>query len=1605
MADLEDVTLDGRPLQSLRVADLKAALEERGLSKSGQKNALIKRLKGALMLENLQRTSTAHVGLQPNSQIGEEMSQNSFIKQYLAKQQELLRQRLEREAREAYETNDQEDHNDVNNSACPPQVQDASPAVIDHFKPPGPSSGQAVPEGLSHRHQEAAMSRPPASGSVAQDRSEAPVDSDEDDSEDGEEDGGDDDDDDWDNKVLPRQPVRAPMVRERSAASCQPQQQHMPSLLSPQLRQPTPPPSPPPELSFPLPDTPKQSPPSPDEAPSGRSPSSSSSGSSSSGSRSSSPEPHGGHAERKPGPLTLLARKMESEGAFSGAEWHSRNTNRQDNCSSVLFPNQVGPEGLVSSGPHLPTVSHAPVNLGSIKGHAQVPISVLKATAERDAEVEREKALELRRQEQQRKLEQERALDEERVRAEQQKALEKEQFEQEQALEREKALQMKRELALEREKREREVALAKERERQSALEIEVALQREQEEREREEQARAQALERERALEQERFEKKRALEAEKIERERMEREKVLEQERLEQERLERERALERERLKKERMEREQALKQERIEQERALELEQERVALERIEQRERIERENALERERIEREKALERENALEREKALERERIERERIEREKALELERIEREMALERERIEREMALEQEGIEREKALEQERIEREKALEQERMERERALERERIAQEKALEQERMERKKALEKEKMEEERAEREATLERERLEKVEQGRLELERVQEQERRALNEDRKAKESTLELEKRLADSLEKKSTAHEKTGAEESRMTEVESEEHFPLTGEIGFVPTPTPLSTGISTDANKQEGEVHGPVTCEGQSEESNKSSPSIFKKFKFTRNTPLQPHAASRIIRRPRTFSDTPTHSAPVISDCNAESQLQKDQSADADVDDTGRVISKIKHVEATESVEKDGDSNLMAEDKEDHEVKGSIKTAVDNKMGPSGRGRDTKKTEKKETRRSSNDLSSSESDSSSSHSTGSSSSVGKAYPSQPRRDDSSFLQVIEVSKEQEKMASIQMEISSEKLNEAPTHDAGQRRKDFYNENEKPENSQGEFAVSEPEKGIEGNETPKAFSTRKISLSSSKSSPGSTENDHELGSAGGRKRRWGSSTAVTAKKPSISITTDSLKSLIPDIKPALNQEVMMDLHPEDPVLSETEDEDKNHADQELQICRTVTQVVNVENQENGQKEAKIRREESDEEDMQDEKETKSYDEDPTYLQAIEAPSPLHTRHKEEINTVTPSDIPFRRSISQQKMGVSITIDDPVRTARQPSPPRGDVSNIVHVCNLVRPFTLGQLKELLSRTGTLVEDGFWIDKIKSHCYVTYSSSEEAVATRAALHGVKWPQSNPKVLRVDFCHQDELDFHKGLGSGERPGIGVQSHNQGLPSLLPERDQWAEREREMGRRERARAEREWDRDKVREFGKSTEEKEAGAQRSSSREKSRKESAKGKEKKTEKKEKAEDPPAKLLDDLFRKTKAVPCIYWLPLTEEQYLQREMARVERRKEREKQRKKDEEEAEQKKKEEENKEKMRAGGGGGITVDRSENENDKIRDRARGRGRDRERDREVDKRREGYRRPGGYAPPSGRRSRSRSDPRERRR
>ncbi|XP_052332590.1 apoptotic chromatin condensation inducer in the nucleus isoform X8 [Oncorhynchus keta] len=1926
MADLEDVKLDGRPLQSLRVADLKAALEERGLPKSGQKNTLVKRLKGALMLENLQRTSHHHIGLQPNSQIGEEMSQNSFIKQYLSKQQELLRQRLEREAREAVEDDDtdKEDHTQDNHSAaCAAPDQDVAPVLVDQHKLFGLSEGKGLAgparEGEGHMSRDGHVSPPPAPTSavvsslavrvaVDEQRPErVPADSDDDGA-----------DEDWDSGARRRnlgEPPRGQLARARSGGSRQ-HPQHIPPLLSPQLRQPTPPPSPPPELSFPLPDTPKQSPPSPGEPPARqRTSSTSSSGSSSSGSCSSSPDPQS-NTERKPGPLTLLARKMASEGAFSGVGWHGRgDAERQDNnAATATMSSGRGPqEGTVSAITHttnaaasLPFPRLVPVtNQGALGGHllhSEVPVSVLRPTImeERDAawpqennkekelqaESEREKspeqerlgAVEQERLERQRIFEQQHAVEQERERAlererkEIEKALARERKERGKALAREKAFEQERKeralaqeraQGLEREEEEREKALAKEREErekamqletQRAMERERALEQEKEkaleserkekaleregeetalEREREETA----LERERvetALERERVEKalererevekalererevEKALERERevekaLERERevekaleREREKALELERMERVKvleLERQKALEREMKEKERGEKVRALEQERIEREKALEKEREEreraLEQEKVLQREKekaLEQEKALQREKEERERALEQEKALQREKeererALEQEKaLQREKEERERALEQEALHREKEEKERALEQEKALHREKEEKERALEQEKalhrekeekervLEQEKALHREKEEKERALEQEKalhrekekesaLEQEKALHREKEEKERVLEQEKaLHREKEEKERALEQEKAlhrEKEKESALEqekaLHREKEKERaleqeKALHREKEEKERVLEQEKALHREKEEKERALEQEKALHREKEERES--HLPpwkRRCEFGLTPLPTPpLSTGAGKMAATEEGgEPKVPSlpqkalrdnrpaesgTPLSQSLATSLSPQSSFKKFRFLRDPiVLSQSSASGVIKRPRTFSESPHPQSLALQSPSKPGEAEQEgtqqgaqpsawQAAPKKPASQGVPVSGADPLGTTgperetpvivtlgKSPEEEKGKSLVSEEhvqahreETDKQAVGEMAREANTPSGPAGavlppspqpvegkleKGRE--RSQKKEEKlgrlaSSSNDSSDSDSGSSSLGSSGSSSSQGKTHttpsgrrPEKPQTNtisqDTETVSQPEDPTEAPKAPQHKKRVSGEEEEDINIDGARHRKKPFLGIHAGEDNGQkdskgeevktdttrevNEAAMAEPKKAPESSEecvTPKAFTARRISLNSSKASPGAVTAEGETESGAGRKRRWGSSTAVTTKKSSMSITTDSLKFLIPDIRLCPGQEMVVDLHPEEDHLSGVEGRERG--EQDLKIRRTVTQVVLSVTQENGQKESK--RSEHEEEDREDGREVKedreekmdgSFQRDSMETQCTSPPS-----HDMEMKTVTPSDTMIRRSItiddpvrmakqpspprgkvsitiddpvrmakqpspprgkvsitiddpvrmakqpSPPRGKVSITIDDPVRMAKQPSPPRGKVSNIVHVSNLVRPFTLSQLKELLGRTGTVHEDCFWIDKIKSHCYVTYSSAEESIATRAALHGVKWPQSNPKFLSLDFIQQEELDFHRGLppperaGEGERGAAAVPGRGAALPPLLPEREQWAEREREMEHRERTRAEREWDRDKVRDIGPGKPGEEAVPRRSRSRERKRK------ERKMDKKEKAADePPVKLLDELFKKTKAAPCIYWLPLTEEQFSQKETAHQERMKEREKRRKEQQEEVE-KKREEDRRERMKAASA--ASGERGEGELYRERERDWGR------DGESDKHREYcYRRPGCSSAGGARCSRSRSDtpPRDRRR
>ncbi|KAE9335260.1 hypothetical protein PF008_g13579 [Phytophthora fragariae] len=83
------------------------------------------------------------------------------------------------------------------------------------------------------------------------------------------------------------------------------------------------------------------------------------------------------------------------------------------------------------------------------------------------------------------------------------------------------------------------------------------------------------------------------------------------------------------------------------------------------------------------------------------------------------------------------------------------------------------------------------------------------------------------------------------------------------------------------------------------------------------------------------------------------------------------------------------------------------------------------------------------------------------------------------------------------------------------------------------------------------------------------------------------------------------------------------------------------------------------------------------------------------------------------------------------------------------------------------------LRIDNFVRPFTLNAVKALVQEFGNFVEDGFWMDTIKTHCFVTYPSAEIAEKTKDALNGKVWPPENGRSLKVEFVDHTAMEVSK----------------------------------------------------------------------------------------------------------------------------------------------------------------------------------------------------------------------------------------
>ncbi|KAF8404538.1 hypothetical protein HHK36_009425 [Tetracentron sinense] len=121
----------------------------------------------------------------------------------------------------------------------------------------------------------------------------------------------------------------------------------------------------------------------------------------------------------------------------------------------------------------------------------------------------------------------------------------------------------------------------------------------------------------------------------------------------------------------------------------------------------------------------------------------------------------------------------------------------------------------------------------------------------------------------------------------------------------------------------------------------------------------------------------------------------------------------------------------------------------------------------------------------------------------------------------------------------------------------------------------------------------------------------------------------------------------------------------------------------------------------------------------------------------------------------------------SATPKDA-FQHTISKRNFTRSdstLSGDVPKERVVPPSPKPPTIS--LRIDRFLRPFTLKAVQELLGKTGNVCN--FWMDHIKTHCYVTYSSVEEATETRNAVYNLQWPPNGGRLLVAEFVDPQEV--------------------------------------------------------------------------------------------------------------------------------------------------------------------------------------------------------------------------------------------
>ncbi|KAA0185691.1 Apoptotic chromatin condensation inducer in the nucleus, partial [Fasciolopsis buskii] len=240
-------------------------------------------------------------------------------------------------------------------------------------------------------------------------------------------------------------------------------------------------------------------------------------------------------------------------------------------------------------------------------------------------------------------------------------------------------------------------------------------------------------------------------------------------------------------------------------------------------------------------------------------------------------------------------------------------------------------------------------------------------------------------------------------------------------------------------------------------------------------------------------------------------------------------------------------------------------------------------------------------------------------------------------------------------------------------------------------------------------------------------------------------------------------------------------------------------------------------------------------------------------------------------------------------------KRKGPKETKAVGYLIEAPERI-EPVAPAKHRPTNIIYIRSLVRPFTADQLRQMISERFGPVSD-LWLDRIKSSSLVRLESVEVATRCREGLDGCRWPSMNPHCLHCDFGNDALLAWMQEHGnSGENVPPKYLVLGESPPEVTESEGATT---RVSGSRKKSEAD-----PKSHSTAKSTDRRQTKSERTDEgsqpipKEIDAADSADGKRKYEE--------PAKLLDDLFRKTSSTPCIYWLPLPEEQARKQAAERV---------------------------------------------------------------------------------------------------